>query len=68
VDPILALLAEGKKMEAVKAYREAHPDVGIVAARLAVEELAAKMTIAAQQPAAPDGAPSLAPLGTAPRG
>lgn len=49
VDPVMSLLAEGKKTEAIKAYREAHPDVGMLAARLAVEALAEEMRIAAQR-------------------
>jgi hypothetical protein len=42
-------------MEALKAYREEHPDVGIAAARVAVEALAKEMRSTAQQPTAPRG-------------
>jgi hypothetical protein len=43
VDRVRLLLSEGKRMEAIKAYREEHPDVGIAAARVAVEALAKEM-------------------------
>ncbi|TKD01181.1 hypothetical protein E8A74_31775 [Polyangium fumosum] len=40
---VRSLVMEGKRMEAIKAYREAHPDVGIVAAGSAVKALGAEM-------------------------
>lgn len=43
VDRVRLLVSEGRRMEAIKAYREEHPDVGIAAARVAVEALAEKM-------------------------
>ncbi|MDC0749281.1 hypothetical protein [Polyangium mundeleinium] len=40
---VRSLVTEGKRMEAIKAYRDAHPDIGIVAASSAVKALGAEM-------------------------
>ena len=56
-DDIRSLVMTGKTVEAIRAYRLAHPDVGMMAARAAVHMLVSEATETAQ--------PSLAPAGAA---
>jgi hypothetical protein len=49
VDRVRLWVSQGRRMEAIKAYREEHPDVGIAAARIVVDALAKEMELAARR-------------------
>ncbi|APR80629.1 Hypothetical protein A7982_05976 [Minicystis rosea] len=42
-DPIRSLVMEGKIVEAIKAYRAAHPEIGLAAAKVAINVMAGEL-------------------------